>query len=99
VNYRDAADDQSRARVKLARTYLGWTQQDLAVRSGLTLWYVGAFERGHRSLTLGEKQAIARALSYAIGTPVEAYFPELAQNRPTDGAASTPAGNGPGRDV
>ena len=46
-------------RLRLAK---GWTQEDLAERTGLHATYVGGIERGERNLGLDNLLKIARAL-------------------------------------
>jgi transcriptional regulator with XRE-family HTH domain len=55
------------ARVRQARTTLGWSQDELAYRSGLHRTYVGAVERGERNVALLNLRKLAAALGRSGG--------------------------------
>jgi transcriptional regulator with XRE-family HTH domain len=55
------------ARVRQARTTLGWSQYELAYRSGLHRTYVGAVERGERNVALLNLRKLAAALGRSAG--------------------------------
>jgi len=54
-------------KVKRLRKSKGWTQEELAVRTGLHRTYIGSIERGERNVSLINVEKIADAL----GAPVE----------------------------
>lgn len=49
--------------VRRLRKKHGWSQEDLADRSGLHRTYVGAIERGERNITLHTLARLAAALA------------------------------------
>jgi transcriptional regulator with XRE-family HTH domain len=51
------------AEVRRRRMELGLTQEDLALRAGLSTTYLGQAERGQRNLTLTATWAISDALA------------------------------------
>ena len=53
-------------RVRELRTQLGYSQEELAHRSGLHRTYVGAVERGERNITLLNAQRISDALGVPL---------------------------------
>ena len=55
------------ARVRQARLDLGWSQEELAFRSGLHRTYVGAVERGERNVALLNLRKLATALGRSAG--------------------------------
>ena len=55
-------------KVRKLRKSKGWTQEELAVRTGLHRTYIGSIERGERNVSLINVEKIADAL----GVPVEA---------------------------
>lgn len=55
------------ARVRQARLDLGWSQEELAFRSGLHRTYVGAVERGERNVALLNLCKLAAALGRSPG--------------------------------
>tara|TARA_B110000263_G_C15179360_1_gene450801 strand:+ start:307 stop:534 length:228 start_codon:yes stop_codon:yes gene_type:complete len=55
------------ARVRQARTTLGWSQDELAYRSGLHRTYVGAVERGERNVALLNLRKLAATLGRSGG--------------------------------
>lgn len=59
-----ASPDRSRfgKRVRELRLAKGWTQEELAERTGLHPTYIGGVERGERNLGLDNLLKIARAL-------------------------------------
>ena len=50
-------------RVRILRLAKGWTQEELASRSGLHSTYVGGIERGERNVGLDNILKLARALA------------------------------------
>ena len=48
--------------VRLLRISKGWSQEELAARSGLHRTYVGAVERAERNITVGTLYKLAHAL-------------------------------------
>jgi len=54
-------------KVRRLRKSKGWTQEKLAVRTGLHRTYIGSIERGERNVSLINVEKIADAL----GVPVE----------------------------
>mgnify|MGYP000238741656 CR=1 FL=1 len=55
------------ALVRQARLDLGWSQEELAFRSGLHRTYVGAVERGERNVALLNLCKLAAALGRSAG--------------------------------
>ena len=55
------------ARVRWARLDLGWSQEELAFRSGLHRTYVGAVERGEHNVALLNLRKLAAALGRSAG--------------------------------
>jgi len=53
--------------VRRLRESRGWTQEELATRSGKHWTYIGGIERGERNPTLRVIVAIAKALSVPSG--------------------------------
>ena len=49
-------------RIKTKRQELGFTQEQLAEKAGLTYSYIGSIERGERNVSLGNIVALATAL-------------------------------------
>lgn len=62
-------------RVREARIALGWTQEELAVRSGFSQQYVSDLERGLRNPTVVSLYEMAQALET---TPVALVTPDRA---------------------
>lgn len=58
--------------VRLQRTSLGMSQEELAVRSSSHRNYIGAIERGERNPTLSKIAAIGKALGVAPSDLVRA---------------------------
>lgn len=54
------------AAVKVSRTQLGLSQQELATRAGLQRSYVSDVERGARNISLLTTQRLARALNSSV---------------------------------
>ena len=65
------------AEVRRQRLRLGWTQEELAARSGKHWTYIGGIERGERNPTLGVVDALAKAL----GLSVRDLFPTQKRSR------------------
>lgn len=59
--------------VRELRAQLGYSQEELAHRSGLHRTYVGAVERGERNITLLNAQRIADALEAHLSDCVRPY--------------------------
>jgi transcriptional regulator with XRE-family HTH domain len=72
-------------RVRQLRVRCGWTQTDLAERSGLHRTYIGAIERGERNVSLLNIHLLADAL----GVAPEALFTEVSSD------PSSPESDGP----
>lgn len=53
-------------RIRDARKFIGWTQEDLAYESGLDRSYIGGIERGERNISVMSLCQIARALQKDI---------------------------------
>ena len=54
------------SRVKKLRKAQGWSQEDLAKRSGLHRTYIGSIERSERNVSLINIGKISRALNVKI---------------------------------
>jgi len=52
--------------IKELRHGLGWSQEDLAHKSGLHRTYIGAVERGERNVSLSSLELIAAALDVTV---------------------------------
>ncbi|MBI5853820.1 MAG: helix-turn-helix transcriptional regulator [Nitrospirae bacterium] len=59
-------------RVRQLRLKKGWTQEQLAERTGRHWTYIGGIERGERNVTLAVIADIARGL----GVEIKALFPK-----------------------
>lgn len=57
--------------VRHYRTVLGWSQEELACRSGLDRTYIGGVERGERNISLLNIVKIAQALKVSPKTLLE----------------------------
>lgn len=71
--------------VRELRAQLGYSQEELAHRSGLHRTYVGAVERGERNITLLNAQRIADALEVPLSDcvrPHDVHRSEQAKRRP-----------------
>lgn len=70
--------------IRWSRENLGWTQQQLADKCGITYQYLSALENGKQNFTIG----VLEALGHALGVPLprlvlESYFgPESATPAP-----------------
>ncbi len=67
-------------RIKAARQALGWTQNELAQKAGISARTVHAIEKGRAC-----RQATKRRILYALGVPWEMradYFPRVRAVRP-----------------
>lgn len=53
-------------RVRELRTARGWSQDELAAKSGLHRSYVGIVERGEKSATLDTVERIAKAFNVEV---------------------------------
>ena len=53
-------------RVRKLRTARGWSQDELAAKSGLHRSYVGIVERGEKSATLDTVERIAKAFNVEV---------------------------------
>jgi transcriptional regulator with XRE-family HTH domain len=63
--------------VRMYRLAKGWSQDELARRSGLHRAYVGSVERGDRNATLATVWSLADALDVEPGLLVRPVAPEL----------------------
>jgi transcriptional regulator with XRE-family HTH domain len=59
------------ARLRRARRDKGWSQEELAFRSGLHRTYVGSVERAERNLTLLSLWKLSDALGCSLGSLLE----------------------------
>lgn len=62
-------------RVQAFRKERGWTQEELADRSGLHPTYIGGIERGERNATIASFQKVADSLDIDLGDLFRAYHP------------------------
>lgn len=60
------------SRVRAERRRNGWTQEELAERSGLHPTYIGGVERGERNVGLRSLWKIAGALGVSVGSLADA---------------------------
>lgn len=58
-------------KVRKLRKSKGWTQEELAVRTGLHRTYIGSIERGERNVSLINVEKIADALGVSVETLVK----------------------------
>jgi transcriptional regulator with XRE-family HTH domain len=58
-------------KVKKLRKSKGWTQEELAVRTGLHRTYIGSIERCERNVSLINVEKIADALKVPVETLVK----------------------------
>ena len=58
-------------KVRKLRKSKGWTQEELAVRTGLHRTYIGSIERGERNVSLINVEKIADALGVTVETVVK----------------------------
>jgi transcriptional regulator with XRE-family HTH domain len=65
------------AEVRRRRIEMGWTQEDLAFRAGMSTTYVGQAERGQRNITLTAAWAISDALAASASSMLAAAEPEV----------------------
>ncbi len=54
------------ARIRHARKARGWSQEVLALESGLHRTYIGSTERGERNISVTNLRRIAHALGVAV---------------------------------
>ncbi|WP_295456986.1 helix-turn-helix transcriptional regulator [uncultured Thiodictyon sp.] len=59
--------------IRELRAQLGYSQEELAYRSGLHRTYIGAVERGERNITLLNAQRIADALGVPLSDCVSIH--------------------------
>jgi transcriptional regulator with XRE-family HTH domain len=59
-------------RVRQLRHKKGWTQEQLAERTGRHWTYIGGIERGERNATL----AVIRDIAQALGVEIRDLFPK-----------------------
>jgi len=71
-------------RSREARESLGWTQLELARRSGLSPSVVSMVESGKRSPTLDTASKIARALGSSLDELVSDWDRELVRDEPSE---------------
>lgn len=69
------------AAIRQKRLQLGWSQEELADRTGLHRTYIGGIERGERNVAVKNIQAIAEAL----GVPASTLLEKLPQRTETAG--------------
>jgi transcriptional regulator with XRE-family HTH domain len=62
--------DLSAIEIKLRRIALGWRQQDLAARVGISTTRLSAIERGERKPGLDEVKSLAAALYLSLHTEI-----------------------------
>jgi len=53
--------------IRKLRSERGWSQEDLALRSGLDRSYIGGVERGERNISLVNIGKVAKALNVELG--------------------------------
>ena len=53
-------------KVKILRKQKGWSQDELAMKSGLHRTYIGSIERGERNVSLLNIERIAKAFNLPI---------------------------------
>jgi transcriptional regulator with XRE-family HTH domain len=53
-------------KIRRLRKSRGWTQEELAVRTGLHRTYIGSIERGERNVSLINVEKIADALGVSV---------------------------------
>ena len=61
------------ARIQNLRDFRGWSQEDLAIRSGLNRTDMSGIERGDRDPTLGDLEAIAGCLGVTISEMLSGF--------------------------
>jgi transcriptional regulator with XRE-family HTH domain len=64
--------------VRARRLQMGWSQEELADRTGLHRNYVGGVERGERNLGLLNASALARALGVELSALIREAEAQLA---------------------
>ena len=70
--------------VKLCRTSLDWSQEDLAAESGVSLSVIGPLERGERTLTFVTVYAVCDAIGVTIDKMIqETSVIDLINNNPS----------------
>ncbi len=74
-------------RMRISRVAASWTRYELARRSGLSAYVIGAIERGERKISDEEMEAVGLALAGQLGGTIFDFFPTFA-GRATDGANS-----------
>lgn len=55
-------------KVRVARTFRGWSQEDLAEAAGLDRTYISGIERGTRNPTITVVDKFSKALGIDLGT-------------------------------
>lgn len=56
------------ARLRERRIECGWTQEDLAAKTGLHRTFIGSVERGERNVSILNLRTLARALRTPLAT-------------------------------
>ena len=64
-------------RVRLERSRLGWTQEELAEKAAVHPGYIGQIERSQKKISLAMLERIAAALSVRPGILIDADIPVL----------------------
>ncbi|WP_049752346.1 helix-turn-helix domain-containing protein [Pelodictyon luteolum] len=61
-------------KIRIARIMASYTQEKLAVRSGLSMAYIGMIERGEKNITILNCHKLAKALDITIGDLLDGVF-------------------------
>lgn len=63
-------------RIRTLRHAMGWSQEDLAERTGLDRTYISSVERGQRNISLNNIAALATALEVNFAELFEGLKPD-----------------------
>lgn len=63
-------------RIRTLRHAMGWSQEDLAERTGLDRTYISSVERGQRNISLNNIAALATALEVSFAELFEGLKPD-----------------------